>query len=328
MWELTVDNALDYLRQSGRIGPGPAQVEPLSGGVSNLVLRVEQGDDRFVLKQSCPQLRTREAWFSDVTRIYREEEVMALLHDLLPPGCIPAVRFADRPRYVLAMEHAPLEARVWKQMLLAGEVDPTVARQAGRLLGLIHQRTADSPIVREHMVDRTVFVQLRVEPFYYRIQERHPDLAGLIAPLVEEMRVRSEALCHGDFSPKNLLVSPGGIMLVDHETAHFGEPAMDLGFFFSHLLLKGVRAADWPLYRQVIEQAWAGYADEIRYVSPLATLTRGFGHLGVCLLARIDGTSPIDYLAQEDRRAQVRRLARSLLQQPPTNWDEVLTRLQ
>ncbi|MFO0843176.1 MAG: hypothetical protein U0797_12400 [Gemmataceae bacterium] len=44
MWELTEDNALAYLRASAVDGARP-RVRPLSGGVSNVVLRVEQGED-------------------------------------------------------------------------------------------------------------------------------------------------------------------------------------------------------------------------------------------------------------------------------------------
>ena len=67
-----------------------------AGGVSNVVLNVEQGDRRLVLKHSRPQLRTREAWFSDIERIWREQEVMEVLHPLLPAGSVPAVLFVER----------------------------------------------------------------------------------------------------------------------------------------------------------------------------------------------------------------------------------------
>jgi len=33
-----------------------------------------------------------------------------------------------------------------------------------------------------------------------------------------------------DFSPKNILITDQGIHLVDFETAHYGDPAFDLGF--------------------------------------------------------------------------------------------------
>src|SRR6266516_4345151 len=103
MLELTPENALDYLRDRGWISPGAARIECLSGGVSNAVLRVEQGVRLFVVKQSRPQLRTRDAWFSDVKRVYREQEVMQALRPLLPAGVVPEVLFADRPNFVFAM---------------------------------------------------------------------------------------------------------------------------------------------------------------------------------------------------------------------------------
>jgi hypothetical protein len=52
------------------------------------------------------------------------------------------------------------------------------------------------------------------------------------------------------------------------------------------------------------------------------------GHLGVCLLARIDGTSPIDYLPEEASREAVRRVGRWLLWERPAGWGEVLGHLE
>src|ERR1044071_704026 len=134
MLELTAANALDYLRQRGWVGPGPARVEALGGGVSNAVLRVETPDRLFVLKQSRPQLRTRDAWFSDLDRVYREQEVMQALHPLLPPLTVPEVLFSDRDNFVFAMSHAPAGAEVWKETLLAGKVDPLIGERAGSVL--------------------------------------------------------------------------------------------------------------------------------------------------------------------------------------------------
>ena len=51
---------------------------------------------------------------------------------------------------------------------------------------------------------------------------------------------------------------------------------------------------------------------------------RAIGHLGVCLLARVDGTSPVEYLPEEPKREAVRRLARRLLLQPPKGIADVL----
>jgi 5-methylthioribose kinase len=325
MTELTPDNVLDYLRQSGRIGPAPARVTPLGGGVSNAVFRVETGDGLFVLKQSRPQLRTRDLWLSDLDRVYREQEVMDFLHPLLPEPTVPAVLFADRPNYVFAMSHAPVESRVWKESLLAGEVDLSLGERAGRILGLMHETTAGLGAV-DHFRDHTVFVQLRVDPFYRRVQERRPEVAGAVAQIVEQMLSLKEALCHGDYSPKNILTHSQGFTLVDYETAHLGDPTMDLGFFLSHLMLKALkRSAERGRYFDLTRAVWRGYGDVVRF-RPVAELEgRGVGHFAVCLLARIDGTSPVDYLPEEPKREAARRLGRRVLLDRVAAWEEVLS---
>src|SRR5690348_155148 len=122
MLELTPDNAAAYLQSKGWVESGPVHVELLAGGVSNQVLRVTAGSHIFVLKQSRPQLRTRDAWFSDLERVYREQEVMQALFPLLPENTVPALLFSDRANFVYAMSHAPTPFRVWKEDLLAGDV--------------------------------------------------------------------------------------------------------------------------------------------------------------------------------------------------------------
>jgi 5-methylthioribose kinase len=325
MLELTADNALDYLRRRGWIGPGLARVEPLGWGVSNAVLRVVTAERTFVLKQSRPRLRTRDAWFSDLGRVYREQEVMQVLHPLLPPLIVPEVLFADPEDYVFAMSHAPADARVWKETLLSGDVDLSIGERAGTVLGLMHERTGSNPALVERFRAHTVFVQLRVEPFYRRIQERRPEVAVAVEPIVERMLSLKEALCHGDYSPKNILTHAHGFTLVDYETAHWGDPTMDLGFFLSHLLLKAVKRHDErQRFFDLTRAFWRGYAREVRFRSIAELEARGIEHFAVCALARIDGTSPVDYLSEEPKRDLVRRLGRRVLFERPGDWETVL----
>src|SRR5450631_180491 len=110
MFELTAENTIDYLRRQGWIGNEPAQSETMSGGVSNFVVRVSTPTQCFVLKQSRSQLRTRDPWFSDLDRIWREQEVMQALQPYLGKH-VPRVLHVDRPHYVYTMSSAPLEAQ-------------------------------------------------------------------------------------------------------------------------------------------------------------------------------------------------------------------------
>ena len=157
----------------------------------------------------------------------------------------------------------------------------------------------------------TVFVQLRVDPFYRRVQERRPEVAAAVAGLIDRCCPCKEALCHGDYSPKNILTHDAGFTLVDYETAHLGDPTMDLGFFLSHLMLKAAKQpAIRGRYFELTRAFWRGYAGGGAF-RPLAELeARGIEHFAVCALARIDGTSPVDYLPEEPKREAVRRLGR------------------
>ncbi len=325
MFEITPENALEYLRCAGRLPAGPARVSALGWGVSNVVLRVETTEGLFVLKQSRPQLRTRDLWLSDIERVYREQEVMHALGPLLPEGVAPRVLFSDRPNYVFAMTHAPLDARVWKETLLEGEVDLALGELAGTVLGRMHQATSEQLDLIEPFADRNVFVQLRVDPFYRRIQERCPDVADAVAPLIDDLLTRREALCHGDYSPKNILAHPDGFTLVDYETAHLGDPTMDLGFFLSHLILKAIkRRTEREAFFELTRAFWRGYGREVKFRALAELQARGIGHFGLCVLARIDGTSPVDYLTDEADRESARRLGRCVLLDQPGSWEAVL----
>ena len=325
MIELNPENVVAYLQSQGRIGSEPVQVELFGWGVSNAVFRIATPDSVFVLKQSRPQLRTHDSWFSDIARVYREQEVMQVLHPLLPPLTVPEVLFSDRENFVFAMSHAPAESQVWKAILLEGHVDLAVGELAGHVLGRIHQATAADPKLIEGFRDHKVFVQLRVDPFYRCIQERRPEIESAVQPIIDRMLSLKESLCHGDYSPKNILVHDRGFTLVDYETAHYGDSTMDLGFFLSHLVLKAIK--NHVLREQYFELSrafWRGYFAEVSFRAATELEAWGIEHFAACALARIDGTSPVDYIRVENKRELVRRLGRQILLDRPTRWHEVI----
>lgn len=325
MWEITADTAADYLRRMQRIpAEGAVAILPLAWGVSNCVLRIEpESAPPFVLKQSRSRLRTVDPWFSRLDRIFREAEVLRWLSARLPPGVVPQPLFEDRENFVLAMEAIRPDHVVWKQLLLEGQVDLDLARQLGELLGTIH---AESAAMRDELAgwrDREVFEELRIEPFYRRLITRHPEVAPALERLIAETFDCAICLVHADFSPKNILIHPDGFSLVDFETAHLGDPAFDLGFFLSHLLLKAVhRHPDSGPLLDVARAALEGWRQRVRDTEQTAPelSARGAAHTAACLLARIDGASPVDYLVNDEPRKEfVRRHAISRLR--AASWE-------
>jgi len=335
-------NAEAYLRETGRIRADEgARIIELAGGVSNVVLlvtRLRDGES-FVLKQAREQLRVAQPWHCSVERIWREVDVLRVCESLVRDAAqtasgaglalgTPRLEFEDRENYCFAMSAAPPHT-VWKEQLLDGATNAAIAAACGRFLAILHGRTWGDPKLAARLGDKGFFEDLRVDPFYRRVQEQHDDLREVLGELIESVTSTSLALVHGDFSPKNLLVHEGGVMLVDFEVGHFGDPAFDLGFLLSHLLLKAIHAGrDAARYFALADAFRTEYEKELRRsveaTSRRALYARGVLNLGACLLARVDGKSPVEYLSPPQRDS-VRRIAKTLLA-PGQHWDEIVQR--
>ena len=88
MREIDDSTAAGYLSDMGWV-PKDAEVlvRELSGGVSNIVLRVDvAGKPPFVLKQCRERLRVPMEWQAPLERIWTEYTCLQLLHSLLPQG--------------------------------------------------------------------------------------------------------------------------------------------------------------------------------------------------------------------------------------------------
>ena len=306
--------------------PEPQSIEELGGGVSNTVLLVRMPDRRLVLKQSLARLRVEQDWFSDPARIFRESKALRALAPHLPSSSLPEVLFEDHENCCFAMSAAPPGAETWKAQLMRGEIRPEIAARIGGMLGNMISATWRDPAWDRLFGDQTVFDELRLDPYYRSTARVHPDLASQFANLMSESAARRVSLVHGDWSPKNFLVSAGGLMAIDFEVIHFGDPAFDVAFLWNHLVLKSVtKPACRAAYRTAALQFWeslaAGLPSGCDWLHA-AALT----HLGALMLARVDGKSPVEYLCS-DARARVRDIARRLIRNPPAGIAEVFDRL-
>ena len=335
MREIDAETAAGYLRDSGRVPPGAeVRVRELAGGVSNIVLRVDiPGEPPIVLKQGRERLRVAMDWRARLDRVWTEAATLGVLGAILPEGTVPRLLFEDRPNYLFAMTCAPDDAVTWKSHLMAGRVDPDIAGRLGTILGTLHAEAPRHSALRTTLADTTLFDELRVDPYYRTIAQRHPDLAPRIDGLIASMNRPDgkRTLVLGDFSPKNILVHSRGLILLDFECAHAGDPAFDLGFFLSHLLLKSVRAAATDpsgagRYTRPTRAFWDSYLDR-RNLAPeprTELICRAIRHTAACCLARVDGKSPVEYLdAQGQTRA--RSFARAALEADPGTWDDLIT---
>jgi aminoglycoside phosphotransferase (APT) family kinase protein len=335
---LTPATAIGYLRSCGHLGPHErAQARELSGGVSNVVVHVARTDgEDLVMKQGRERLNVAEPWFCSVERIWREVDVLRHCARLIPSAGdsapmtvgVPKLLFEDRENHLYAMSAAPAGHVVWKNELLSGIARRDVARSCGVLLGCLHSKSwHDADLARE-LDDRQYFEALRIDPYYRQIAHVHPSLAPAIERLIESVRRERKCLVHGDYSPKNLLVHEHGLMLIDFEVGHYGDPAFDLGFFLSHLMLKAFyhSPGDEP-YFELIEAFWSGYCGQLAGIVTTSDLNglarRSILNFAGCALARLDGKSKIDYLNDAGRREAMRTVCRTIFAREPEHWADV-----
>jgi aminoglycoside phosphotransferase (APT) family kinase protein len=318
-----------YLRATGRIAADERpRVTRLSGGVSNRTLLVERpAGEGWVVKQALPKLRVAVDWFSDPQRIEREALALRWLAELAPAGSVPALVFLDAERHILAMRAVPSPHENWKERLLAGRLVASEVFQFADWLAQVHRRASER---REELAvefaDWSYFESLRLEPYYAYTAEQVPAAAAFLGQLIAATRRRRDTLVHGDYSPKNVLVHAGRLVLLDFEVAHFGDAAFDLGFSLAHLLSKGhygtpapwdVRAIGnwrppcWPTPRSPVQWDviatgfWRRYCQKLGDVPWIDGLEqRVVRHTLACLLARVAGRSPLEYLDASARRRQ------------------------
>jgi aminoglycoside phosphotransferase (APT) family kinase protein len=286
---------LEQLRRDGHVRSPGARLTPLAGGVSSDIYLVEDGRERFVVKRALPRLRVADEWFADVRRNLVEREYLECIRRLCPDA-VPRVFFAKPDAGYFGMEHLGAGFQNWKQLLLAGQFEPAHAARAGHVLGEIHRRTAGNEDLRRRFDTTDSFHQLRTAPYLLRAAERHPELGERIAAEAARLEAARECLVHGDFSPKNLLIGEGRLVVLDAEVAWYGDPAFDVAFLLNHLLLKRLRHAPrGEELADLIFAFWRAYrAARSEVGGELAGRVAGL--LPWLLLARVDGKSPVEYL--------------------------------
>jgi 5-methylthioribose kinase len=298
-----------YLRDTGRIGADESvRIRTLAGGVSNKTVLVERATgEALVLKQALPKLRVAVDWFSDPARIHREALGLKYLAELAPAGTITPLVFEDAEQHLLAMAAVPQPHENWKAMLLGGRVKESHVDQFAGLLGAIHRHAAEAgDRVRDVFEDRSFFESLRIEPYYLFTASQVPEAAEFYHALVADTRARRLTLVHGDYSPKNILVRDGRLILLDHEVIHWGDPAFDVGFALTHLISKAnhLRKSRERLITAALRfcETYAIVLGPVYWDENMAVMASR--HLLGCMLARVAGRSPLEYLTEPQRRRQ------------------------
>jgi aminoglycoside phosphotransferase (APT) family kinase protein len=299
-------------------------MEPLAGGVSSDIWRVDLPGGTICVKRALPRLKVAALWEAPVERS-RYEWQWLVTAARINPAAVPTPIACDPAGTAFAMAYLdPSRYPVWKQILRNGDAAPATAAAVGQRLGAIHAATAGNPSVARDFASDAIFYAIRLEPYLAATARAHPDRAQALQDLLRATAATRLALVHGDVSPKNILIGPAGPVFLDAECAWYGDPAFDLAFVLNHLLLKCL----WvPPAARGFLACFAALADayfaEVRWEPTQAIAARAARLLPGLLLARIDGKSPVEYVTEESQKNQARIVARALLAEPGGTLDRV-----
>jgi len=294
------------LQQTGRVKSPVATAIPLSGGISSEIWVVTDGSERFAVKRALPKLKVRDNWFADPARNSVEHDCLAYL-ERIAPGSVPRILFQDTEAGLFAMEFLDERFANWKTELLRSVAHEEDATRAARLMATIHGASFGDAEVRARFQTWPNFFALRVEPYLLTTGSRHPKLRNFFEEEAERLGRTALALVHGDFSPKNILISRERLVLLDCEAAWFGDPAFDTAFLLNHLFLKALHQPAWREdYLRLASVCWSEYRAGLaeRFDGDLSSR---IGRLLLMLmLARMDGKSPVEYIVEERKKDLVR----------------------
>lgn len=338
----TPADAVAYLVADGH---APADAAPdarrLGGGVSNHVIAVDWDGGCVVVKRPLPNLDVDDDWPADLDRVHNEAAAARAYHEILADSPVgtnataPNVIFEDRDTHTVGFACAPENARMWKAELLDGQVDHEVATTVGRVLGTIHGQAADDADLHADFDTVRPVEQLRLDPYHRTVADRHPAVAEPILDEVARIADTRATLVHGDYSPKNVLVSDR-VWILDFEVAHWGDPAFDVAFMTNHLLIKAVHCSrtgigSFDTYVEAADRFRDGYtsaldeADASAGAQPSAAAIAR--ELAICMLARVDGKSPVAY-PDDDTATLLRRVSKAAIDDRIGSVGELVDRLR
>jgi 5-methylthioribose kinase len=295
----------------------------LGGGVSNLVVKVDDSGRSFVVKRPLARLRVNEDWFADRGRIMREASCLKIIAEHVGQEYAPKVIQVDSTHFACLLEYAPVGTVTWKHDLLNSKIDPLVTENAARFLIRFHANTRGNLEIQKEFTEISNFIELRINPYFKTISERHFGLNSHLNEIISGLTLVHICLVHGDFSPKNILLLPDGkIWVIDAEVAHYGNPAFDVAFCVNHLILKAYHLKSLPLKEQA-EKFWQIYWKESSWSGQEDFTVRV---LAALMLARVDGKSPVEYLNESDR-AKVRQTSCKLIESRVDNFEELMNQV-
>lgn len=296
--ELNLATLPDYLHQRHEkirmFEPAvPLRIEEIGDGNLNTVYRVSDiahPERSLVLKHAPPYIKILGPDYPLSTERLTYESRALEIYNQLVSGTVPAQYDFDDEVSVIAMEDLR-DARVLRDDLIAGKVDPAIPEQVGQFMGIVHSQThvdnvpkatarhykqqfanttmqsitADYVFTFPFTEHETNFWTPGLEPNIRQLKA-DTDFLQQAAHLKHIFLTAQQGVTHGDLHTGSVLVQDNTAKVIDAEFAFYGPVGFDVGlywanYFLSYFSHQGNLSVQSALNTAVV-QAWDTYTAE------------------------------------------------------------------
>jgi aminoglycoside phosphotransferase family enzyme len=214
---------------------------------------------------------------------------------------------------IIIMRRIPKHYRALSNLFSEGHLSIEVARQLGAFLGRLHKVSAASSEVRDVFSDVSMLVEFKFRKIYDQVAHDFT-VASEVYRLKEQLSRSRACLVHGDFKADNIFIYNDGIVILDWEQAHFGNPALDLSYAIHSLMMlsfvsEEMRVKCGRFIRSFVERYLCSVEfDAKRYVDMVAR------HIGVLILFRMSETERVPQGLSDEAKSRLLAAGKALIE--------------
>jgi aminoglycoside phosphotransferase (APT) family kinase protein len=186
------------------------QITPLSPGLEASVMRIEMGDQRYVLKVWDKDSKP------DIAKQYR------LLSKLYQSG----IRVSKPYGWGLDEQENQLLLTSYDGKPVTQLTQTKLTHLAERLME-VHRYSVNEVGTGED--EEYIFRYDFVQYFFPQI-ELHDDINDLLANLIQQVQIRQDRLIHGDYNLGNILEMDDHYTIIDWTNGQYGDPRYDMAW--------------------------------------------------------------------------------------------------
>ncbi len=285
----------------------------ITDGVSSDIWHVKTTNLEYCIKRALAKLTVKEDWFAPVDRNNFEARYFQSCKKIAPKS-FPTLLGHDNKKFILAMEWFDNNKFiVWKKKLLNKSISLKDGKRIGKLLGEVHKYFYKKQKYKKLFLNDETFYAIRIEPYLVFTSKFYPELSNHYKSTIDYLLNNKSTVIHGDFSPKNILIGKNFPVILDAETACWGNPVFDLAFFNNHLILKSILNNNICRgYIRLSKNFLDSYLSNFSQINYKLFIKKFIILQALLILARVDGKSPVEYFSSS-HKSLARILARNII---------------